>query len=152
MQRLKYTGWAFNSLFILGVWQEIQPDLALHRGKELWQLRDSRDQTFHLLLLGPGGHPALQIWLRRARTHTYNYNILLTRQRHPFWGEDREAAFFVLSIFVLRIKMWPSKNKWNIYFCLLHYMSFLMNILCSAFSACSFVCTYKLLISSWFRL
>merc|ERR1712226_1559003 len=40
--------------------QEVQPHLALHRGQELWLVRHPRDQAFHLLLPGPGRHPALQ--------------------------------------------------------------------------------------------
>lgn len=56
-----------ESLLFSGVWQEVQPHLALHRGEELWQLRHPRDKALHLLLPGPGGHPALQVWLRAPR-------------------------------------------------------------------------------------
>ncbi|CAB1112156.1 unnamed protein product [Ectocarpus sp. CCAP 1310/34] len=37
-----------------GVRQEVQRNLALHCGPQLWVLRYPRDEALHLLLLGPG--------------------------------------------------------------------------------------------------
>ena len=34
--------------------QEVQPHMALRDRTQLWFLRDTRDQAFHLLLLGTG--------------------------------------------------------------------------------------------------
>lgn len=61
-----FTAWIFFLLFPsrTGVWQEVQPHVALHRGAELRQLRDARNKALHLLLSGSGGHPALQIRLK----------------------------------------------------------------------------------------
>lgn len=50
-----------------GVRQEIQPDMALHRGPQLWIVRDARDPPLYLLLLGTGGHPAVQERLSPVR-------------------------------------------------------------------------------------
>lgn len=46
-----------------GVWQEVQPHMALHCWEELRQLCDARDEAFHLLLPGPSGHSAFQVRL-----------------------------------------------------------------------------------------
>ena len=35
-----------------------------HRGEELRQSRDTRNQTLHLLLPGPSGYSPVQIWLK----------------------------------------------------------------------------------------
>lgn len=43
-----------------GVRQEVQPDLALHRGPQLRLIRDSRDSPLYLLLSRTGGHSPLQ--------------------------------------------------------------------------------------------
>lgn len=95
------------SFSLSGVWQEIQPDLALHRWEELWQLRDSWDQAFHLLLLGSGGHSAFQVRLRihifsTSADHTQYW---LTLQRHLSFLGKRPLPFSVLlSTLFLRIK------------------------------------------------
>lgn len=47
-----------------GIWQEVQPHMALHRWEKLWQLRDAWDEAFHLLLPGPGGHSTVQVGLK----------------------------------------------------------------------------------------
>ena len=41
---------------------------ACHCGPELWQLRDTRNQTFHLLLLGTGCNSIVQEWIMMFRT------------------------------------------------------------------------------------
>jgi len=46
-----------------GVWQEIQPDMALHRWPQLWQLCYTRDEAFHLLLPRTSRHSAVQVRL-----------------------------------------------------------------------------------------
>lgn len=49
-----------SCLYQEGVRQEVQPDVALHRGAQLRLVRDPRDAPLHLLLLGPGGNIAFQ--------------------------------------------------------------------------------------------
>merc|ERR1711872_1104814 len=46
-----------------GVRQEVQPDVALHRGAQLRELRDARDEALHLLLPRPGCDSSVQVWL-----------------------------------------------------------------------------------------
>merc|ERR1711998_72981 len=46
-----------------GVRQKVQPHLALHCWPQLRLVRHARDEALHLLLLGPGCHPALQVRL-----------------------------------------------------------------------------------------
>ena len=39
-----------------GVWQKVQPHMALHHWEELWQLCDTWDKTLHLFLPRSSGH------------------------------------------------------------------------------------------------
>jgi hypothetical protein len=52
-----------RSLHQKGIRQEIQPNLALHRGQKFRILCDARDQELHLLLYGINRHFTLQIRL-----------------------------------------------------------------------------------------
>ena len=57
--------------------REIQPNLALHRGKKLWQLRHTRDQALHLLLSWSGCSVAVQVRLKLQLYNVYNSNMLI---------------------------------------------------------------------------
>ena len=46
-----------------GIWQEVQPNVALYRWQKLWLLRHTWNSTFHLLLPGTGRHSTVQKWL-----------------------------------------------------------------------------------------
>lgn len=75
------TGWEWPLIFDIlivivppaGVWQEVQPHMALHCWEELWQLRDARDQAFHLLLPGPSGYTTVQVRLKFKHAPFENY-------------------------------------------------------------------------------
>lgn len=102
---------AFLSLPLPGVWQEVQSHLALHRREELWQLRDPWDQAFHLLLLGPGGHPAFQVWLSgqwpQPLQHQLTIKYWLDRKAVSSWSMG--TAFFCAALFLFKKKnmaMW----------------------------------------------
>lgn len=42
------------------VWQEIQSNMALHRRTQLWLIRDTRDPSLYLLLLGSSSNSVVQ--------------------------------------------------------------------------------------------
>ena len=56
-----------------------QPDTMLrqacHCGPELWQLRDTRNQTFHLLLLGAGCNSIIQKWIALLNVGKFSRTI-----------------------------------------------------------------------------
>ena len=47
-----------------GVWQEVQPHLALHCWQELWVISHPCDQALHLHSSWPSCHSPLQEWIR----------------------------------------------------------------------------------------
>lgn len=47
-----------------GIRQEVQPDVALYCGPQLWIVRNARDPSLYLLLFGSGSDSALQERLR----------------------------------------------------------------------------------------
>ena len=54
------------------VFQEVQPHMALRDRPQLWFLRDTRDQAFHLLLLGTGA-TVQRKWCFRAEGKPGNF-------------------------------------------------------------------------------
>jgi len=82
------------------VWQEVQPNMALHCRTQLWQLCYPWNETFHLFLLGTSGHIAFQIWINGFDhssikdsimfLHTPHWSLLLSQMFYLF--------FFVISL------------------------------------------------------
>lgn len=96
----------FHVLFSAGIRQEIQSHLALHRGKELRQLRDSWDQALHLLLPRPSCYSSFQVWLAPgtppdtcvwSQDCTLNPNSLLPS---AFLRKDLDLQVFVVLLMV----------------------------------------------------
>lgn len=62
-----------------GVWQKVQPHMALHCWEELWQLCYTWDKTLHLFLPGSSGHSTVQVRLKCKHAFIPNTNYVFCR-------------------------------------------------------------------------
>lgn len=85
------------SVHRVGVRQEVPPDLALHRGPQLRQLRDARDQELHLFLPRTGRHPPLQV---RVNNTLPQHHVTSLHYRRYTQAPPRTSTPFILSSFL----------------------------------------------------
>ena len=77
------------------MFQEVQPHMALRDRPQLWFLRDTRDQAFHLLLLGTGAVPKNDVFRKGRLLVIFGFFKQILRLNYNFWVDLRFSYNFI---------------------------------------------------------